>query len=255
MLWGGYTVKILISGTTKQEQHLTTWQHLWVPQKHLGACVVLAVVSFQLRHLITPSPKSERHRWFVWALLSPLLSPSQKIARDPDVDSLEAGGSRTQSSSFANRFGLAFVTFSRWWGGRGKDGGVSGLGVQQPLVCREDQQSSDVLCESEQTLLLHLSLANKGTRPWSTHRIRASLELQQAMELTPCVLCFHTFPDCEKYLYWAVWTLCLAHCYDLPLIFISAYFRIQGLDTFGFVYYENRRNFIPWTNARSISKK
>lgn len=129
MLWGGYTVKILISGTTKQEQHLTTWQHLWVPQKHLGACVVLAVVSFQLRHLITPSPKSERHRWFVWALLSPLLSPSQKIARDPDVDSLEAGGSRTQSSSFANRFGLAFVTFSRWWGGRGR------TGVCQDWVC------------------------------------------------------------------------------------------------------------------------
>lgn len=138
---------------------------------------------------------------------------------------------------------------------RGEDRGVSGLGVQQLLACREVQQSSDVLCESEQTLLLQLSLANTRTRPWSTHRIRASLELQQPMELTPCVFCFHTFPDCDQYLYWAVWTLFLAYCYDLTLIVISAYFRIPGLDTFGFVYYENRRNFIPWTTARSISKE
>lgn len=138
-----------------------------------------------------------------WALLSPLLSPPQKIAGDTDVDSLKAGGSWTQSSSFANRFGIAFVTFSRGSGGRWED--------RDRWVCqdwvwssswRAGRSSRAQMCFVNQSKRScgSQSLANTGTRPWSTHGIRASLQLQQAVEFTIHVCSGSTHFQTDKYL-------------------------------------------------------
>lgn len=136
MLRGGYTVKILVSGTTKQEQHLATWQCSWVPWKHLRACVVLAVVSFQLRHLFPPSLKSARHRWVVWRgheLCSHLSSPLHRKLQETQMSTaskLEEAEHKVQ----ALQTGLVwlFVTFSRWSGMVGcvGTGCEAALGVQ-----------------------------------------------------------------------------------------------------------------------------
>lgn len=199
MLWGGYTVKILISGTTKQEQHLTTWQHSWVPRKHLGACVVLAVVSFQLRHFFPPSPKSWRHGWVVWhdhELCSHLSSPLHRKLQETQMSTaskLEEAEHKVQ----ALQTGLAWLLWP-FPGGQGWLG-VSGLGVKQLLACREVQQSSEVLCESEQTLLLQLSLANKGTMGHTQNQNIPGITAGHGT-YPPCVFCFHTFPNCAKYL-------------------------------------------------------
>lgn len=163
MLWGGYTAKILISGTAKYEQYCNV---TWFMGPTEAPCILCGVVSClvtveTVNHFIFQICKIQVS-CLTWlrALFSPLLLRLQKIAGDTDVDSLEAGRSWTQSPSFADRFGIAVLTCSSAQAGvRGRRSSTeSGLCV--------NQQSSNVFCESE---LLW------GFTPWMSTWVAASL--------------------------------------------------------------------------------
>lgn len=115
MLWGGYTAKILISGTAKYEQYCNVTWFMGPTEAPCSLCgVVSCLVTVEtVNHFIFQICKIQVS-CLTWlhALFSPLLFRLQKIAGDTDVDSLEAGRSRTQSSSFANRFGITILIYT-----------------------------------------------------------------------------------------------------------------------------------------------
>lgn len=210
MLWGGYTAKILISGTAKYEQYCNVTWFMGPTEAPCSLCgVVSCLVTVEtVNHFIFQICKIQVS-CLTWlrALFSPLLLRLQKIAGDTDVDSLEAGRSWTQSPSFADRFGIAVLTCSSAQAGvRGRRSSTeSGLCV--------NQQSSNVLWNRASlglhTLNEHLSCSQSIDKQsghgqaQSSYSFTTSQQWKRAMELfvhVNVLLWFHTFLIFDKYL-------------------------------------------------------
>lgn len=110
-----------------------------------------------------------------------------------------------------------------------------------------------------------IGTSSRQGQAWGTYSFRASLQVKLPVEL----LIHGVFCPAFTYLWarvntWVIWVreepefcqyVSPGAMACLPFIFISVYLKIPGLDTFGFVYCGNTRNFMPWITAINISNE
>lgn len=172
MLWGGYTVKILISGTAKYEQFCSaTWfmGPIEAPCSLCGVVSCLITLGTFNRSIFQICNIQAGCLAWLRALFSPLLFPLQKIAGDTDVNSLEAGRSWTQSSSSANRFGITVLTYSN-----DRAGGERIEMVKWPVE-----------------LFIHVAFCSSFTHFWTMINTYSGLGLVWTRFLPMCLACYY----------------------------------------------------------------